>query len=444
MKRFLSLTCRNVVVIVSIVMFMIQLDASVLAIALPAIARDFAVPVVSLSLAITIYLTMLVACLPLSGWAADRFGPRRVMLVSMVGFASFSVLCALSKTLLMFVACRALMGICASLLTPVGRLLLLKQADKAELVDALAIIAMPMLIAPTVGPSIGGFIVEHGRWEYIFLLNVPVSLILFALTRWLVSEVPPDRGKRLDWAGAGLMAGALIALLAGIDRLASGVAQPLPWVLLTSGALLAGLTLGHVRCHPHPIVSFGSLEIPAFRTTVIGAGAVVRLPSRALLFILPLMFQGGFGFSPLAAGLLLMALNGGDLVTKPLIVRSYDWFGFRRTVFFGSLVGLLALAIVALVESGPGAIPLILIALFVAGVVRSIVFTGMSSLTFIALDQQNLSSGNVVANISMQLFNALAVSVTASILSLSVWRNGRAEPVMADYRFTLGDRKSVV
>ncbi|MBN8831995.1 MAG: MFS transporter [Sphingomonadales bacterium] len=437
MRRFLSLKCRNVVIIVSITMFMIQLDASVLAIALPEIARDFGVPLVSLSLAITIYLTMLVACLPLSGWAADRFGPKRVMLVSIMGFGGFSILCALVGNYWVFIACRAVMGFCASLLTPVGRLLLLKQADKSELVDALAIIAMPMLIAPTIGPSIGGFIVQHARWEYIFLLNVPVGLALFLLTRSLVLEVPPDRERRLDWIGAGLVAGTLIALLAGIDRLASGVEKPLPWLSIAGGILLAIWTVKHVRCHPYPIVSFAALANPAFRTTVIGAGAVVRLPARALLFILPLMFQGGFGFDPLVAGLLLMALNGGDLVSKPLVVRAYDRIGFRRTVFFGSLAGLLALSAIALVDRGRNAITIIVAALFVAGVVRSIVFTGMSSLTFITLDKQTLSSGNVVANISMQLFNALAVSITALILSLSVWSHGRTDPVIADYRFAL-------
>lgn len=437
MRRFLSLKCRNIVVIVSITMFMIQLDASVLAIALPQIARAFGVPVVSLSLAITIYLTMLVACLPLSGWAADRLGPKRIMMISIVGFGGFSALCALAPDYWTFIACRALMGICASLLTPVGRLLLLRQADKSELVDALAIIAMPMLVAPTVGPSIGGFIVEHGRWEYIFLLNLPVALVLLSLTHLLIVEVPSDRGRRLDWVGAGLMAGALIALLTGIDRLTGGFTAPLPWLMIAGGALLAWLTVRHIGRHPHPIVSFGAMKIPAFRTTAIGAGAVVRLPARAMLFILPLMFQGGFGFSPAVAGLLLMALNGGDLFTKPLVVRSYDRLGFRRTVFFGSLVGLLALAAMALAVPGDSAVPVVLIALFVAGIVRSIVFTGMSSLTFIALDQQNISSGNVVANISMQLFNALAVSVTALILSVSVWSSGRIEPVMTDYRMTL-------
>lgn len=434
MKRFLALQCRDVVVAVALGMFMVQLDASVLVIALPAMARDFGVPLVSLSLAVTIYLTMLVAFLPLSGWAADRFGPRRVMLWAMLGFGLFSLLCALAQTYAQFVAFRALMGISASLLTPVGRLIMLKQANRDELVDALAITAMPMLVAPTVGPSLGGFIVEHGRWEYIFLLNVPVALLLFLFCRWRLAEVPPEPDRRLDWIGAALLAGALIALLGGIDRLAAHPADPWPWALLAGGAVLGWLTRRHLRRHADPVVSLGALHIPGFRTTVVGAGAVVRMPLRAMLFLLPLMLQAGFGFSPFVAGLLLMALNGGDLVTKPLVVRSYDRLGFRRTIMAGSVACLASLAVIALAPPGARSLALILCALFVCGVARSILFTGMASLTFITLDSAHMSSGNVVANISMQLFNALSVSATALILGLSALSGGRSEPVMADYR----------
>jgi len=436
LKRFLTLKCRDIVIAVALTMFMVQLDASVLIIALPAIARAFDVPLVSLSLAVTIYLTMLVAFLPLSGWAADRFGPRRVLLSAMISFAIFSLLCALAQSYWQFVIFRALTGASASLLTPVGRLILLKQASKDELVDAVAITAMPMLVAPTIGPSLGGFIVEHGRWEFIFLLDVPVALLIFLFARWRVEEVAPEVNRRLDWIGAILIAISLVALLTGIDRLAARPGDPLPWGMASGGIALAWLAVRHLRAHPDPIVSLASLHVPVFRTTVVGMGAIVRLPLRAMLFLLPLMFQAGFGFSPFEAGLLLMALNGGDLVTKPLVVRCFDRLGFRHTIMIASLACLAALAVIASAGPGERSVAFILVALFVCGVARSILFTGMASLSFMALDSANLSSGNVVANISMQLFNVLAVSVTALILGLSAWSNGRDEPVLWDYSAT--------
>jgi MFS family permease len=159
-KRFLSLKSRDVIVVVAVAMFMAQLDGAVLAVAVPRISRDFGVPVVSLSLAITIYLTKLVAMLPISGWAADRFGARGVFLGATLGFGCSSLLCALAQSYWPFIAARALQGIAAALLTPVGRLILVRETPKEELVDALAISAMPMLVAPTVGPSVGGFIVD--------------------------------------------------------------------------------------------------------------------------------------------------------------------------------------------------------------------------------------------------------------------------------------------
>ena len=437
MKRFLSLKSRDVIVVVAASMFMAQLDGAVLAVAVPRISSDFGVPVVSLSLAITIYLTMLVAMLPVSGWAADRFGARRVFLGATLGFGFSSLLCALADGYWPFIAARALQGIAAALLTPVGRLILVRETPKEELVDALAITAMPMLVAPTVGPSVGGLIVDYMRWEYIFLLNLPIALVLFVIARLRIPQAAPDRSRRFDIVGALLISGALIAALTGFDRLSGGLARPLPWALIALGVVLAWIAWRHVERHPDPIVSFRSLAIPGFRTTAIGAGSVIRLPARAMLFALPLLFQLGFGFDPLVAGLMLMALNGGDLVMKPLAKPLYDRFGYRETVFWASIAGLAALLAVALASKGAWLVPLLLVALVVAGVARSLVFTGMASLTYASLGKTHMNSGNVVATISMQLFNAVAVSATAIMLALSADVAGRAEPAVADYRYAL-------
>jgi hypothetical protein len=202
LRRLLELKSRNAVLVAASAMFMAQLDGAVLVIALPRIARDFHVPVISLSLSITIYLTMLVAMLPISGWCADRFGAKRVFMAATLGFAFFSLCCALSTGLYSFVLARALQGAAAALFAPVGRLILLRQTPKHELVDALAITAMPMLIAPTLGPSLGGFIVQYARWEYIFLLNLPISVLLFLATRATIPRMEPEAPRKLDIVGA--------------------------------------------------------------------------------------------------------------------------------------------------------------------------------------------------------------------------------------------------
>ena len=424
MKRFLSLKSRDVIVVVAAAMFMAQLDGAVLAIALPEISRALGVPVVSLSLSITIYLTMLVAMLPISGWAADRFGPRRIFLIATVGFALFSALCAVAESYWIFVLARGLQGAAAALLTPVGRLILLRETPKDELVDALSITAMPMLVAPTIGPSLGGFIVDYARWEYIFLLNLPIAAALFAAAWLRIPATPPDPSRKFDIVGTMLLSAALISLLTGFDRLAGGFLRPLPWSLLAFGTVLAWLTLRHLKRHPDPIVSLEALQIPGFRTAALGAGAAIRLPARSILLALPLLFQLGFGFSPFAAGLLLIALNGGDLVTKPLARPFYQRFGYRETVFWASLAGLAALAAIASSIPGPWLVPVLVVALTVAGISRSLVFTGMASLSYATLSKAHMSSGNVVANISMQLFNAVAISATAVILALSAEAGG--------------------
>lgn len=434
MKRFLALKSRDVIVVVAASMFMAQLDSSMLVVALPAISDDFGVPAVSLSLAIAIYLAMLVAMLPVSGWAADRFGPRRVFLAATVGFAVASLLCTFADSYWPFVLARAAQGIAASLLTPVSRLILVRQTPKHELVDALSITAMPMLVAPTIGPSIGGFLVDYLHWETIFLLNLPIAAIVFALAWMRIPAVAPDPTRRFDLTGALLVGGTLVCLLTGFDRLGGGLSRAGPWGLIALGMLLSAATWWHLRRHPAPILSFAPLRIPAFRTAAIGAGSLVRLPARSMLFALPLLFQLGFGLSPFAAGLVLMALSAGDLVTKPLIQPLYARFGYRESVVWGSMAGLAALLAVALAVPGPWLVPLLVATLAVAGIARSLVFTGMASLSYATLSEAHMTSGNVLASISMQLFNAVAISATAVLLGLSAQLGGRAEPAILDYR----------
>lgn len=437
MRRFLALKNRDMVLITATAMFMAQLDGSVMIVALPSIARDFGLPTVSLSFAVTIYLTMLVAILPISGWAADRFGPRRVFLTATAGFAIFSIGCALSDSFWPFILSRALQGACAALMTPVGRLILLRQTDKSELVDALSITAMAMLIAPTLGPSIGGFIVDYGRWEYIFLINVPISALLLIAGRLRIPDLGADPSLRLDAIGALLLSGGLLAALSGFDRLVGGLAAPLPWLLIAAGVGAFAIGVRHIRRQETPLISFEAMRHAGFRSATIGASAIMRIPGRALLFALPLMFQLGFGFSPFEAGLLLIAINGADFLTKPWIKPSLDRFGFRRTVVFASLAGVVAIALFAVARPGPLLLPVLIAGLFLAGAARSFVFTSLTALAFSTLNNATMTSGNVLASISMQAFNTLAVSITAVTLSLFARVGDGAEPGMADYRFTL-------
>ncbi len=437
MKRLLALQSWDMVLITSAAMFMAQLDGAVLVVALPDIARDFGRPVVSLSLAVSIYVTMIVAVLPASGWAADRFGAKRVFLSAIVGFAAFSLCCALSETFWTFILARALQGASAALIVPVGRLILLRQTSKEELVDAMAITAMPMLIAPTFGPSLGGFIVDYARWEYIFLLNLPVSALLFLVACIRIPRMEADPRLPLDVRGIVLLGGGLIAMLTGLDRLVGGLAAPLPWSLIATGMLLFLAAIHHIRRHPGAVVETAAMHSPAFRTAAIGAGAFSRLPPRALIFALPLMFQVGFGLSPFVAGLLLIALNGGDLITKPWIKPLFDRLGYRHTVIGASIAGLAAIAVFIAATPGQWLLPLLTVALFVAGMARSLVFTGISTLSYATLGPSTMTSGNVLANISMQLFNALSISITAVILSLFARAGGYTEPSIDQYRLTL-------
>lgn len=437
MIHWFRLESRGLVLAVAVTMFMVQLDATMLVVALPVISSEFRVPTMSLSLAITIYLTMMVALLPASGWAADRFGARRVFVCAIVGFALASLLCALCDSLWLLVTARALQGAAASMLVPIARLILLKRTARHELVDALSIMAMPMLVAPTVGPILGGLIVQFTRWELIFLLNLPVAVLLLWLTRAHVPPLSPDPTKRLDWRGALLFAGALITGTTGLDRLTANPERPLAWLLVACGAAIAAMTWRHLRRHPHPIVSLDALRHPTFATTALGAGALVRVPARALLFITPLMLQMAFGLSPFAAGLALMALSGGDLVTKPVIRPLFDRFGFYRTMIWSSLAGSMTLVALAMLPRSSMLVPALLVVLLVSGISRSVLFTGISVQSFSALDDEQMSSGNVVISVSQQFMNMATVLLSTMLLALLAQTAGKLEPGLLEFRLAL-------
>ncbi|MEO0031935.1 MAG: hypothetical protein RIS94_1693 [Pseudomonadota bacterium] len=418
-------------------MFMVQLDGAVLGVALPTIAADFGVRPLSLSLAVTIYLTMLVALLPISGWAADRFGARCVFLGAVTGFALASLLCALSRSFWPFIVARALQGGAAALLAPVGRLIMLRRTPPDEMVDALSIIAMPMLIAPTIGPSVGGFIVSYASWPLIFLLNLPVAAGLIALTLRHVPPQPGDRARRLDAGGAVMLGLALVLVLAGADRLSGRFANPMPWILVLGGGVLGGLTVRHLRGHPYPVISLDSLAIPGYRETIIGSGAAIRVPQRALMFIAPLMFQIGLGMDALTAGLLLMMLSAGDMVIKPLVRPMFDRVGFRASITWSSLAGLAAMALMVVDLPPPLRMPGYGLMLLVAGMSRSVVFTGMTSLSFVMLPPEHVNSGNTLASISQQLTNALAVSASTLVVTGSAMAGGRLDPRQTDFSISM-------
>ncbi|XJJ70881.1 MFS transporter [Novosphingobium sp. BL-8A] len=408
---------RAVAVMVAFVMFLSILEATVIATALPAMARDFGVAPSELGIGITAYLLVSTAFLPLSSWAAQRIGPRRVLATSVLGFGMASLLCSLSTSLAFFVAARALQALCSSLMTPVGNLVLLRVTPKHRLVEMLAISTTPALIAPVIGPPLGGFLTQTLGWQSIFLINLPLTLIGAILARKLIPRIAPQPAP-FDPIGFVLIACALALLIYGFDRLGANPGRMAgPAAMIALGALAAVLAYRYLQARPHGLVPLGALRHRTFRSIAFGAGMLLRIPHMGQALVLPLYFQLAFGLSPGMTGLLLLANNLGDLALKPVVGRVIRATGFRAALSVGTAMTMASLTgVAAFTEDMP--LWAMAGAMLLVGMARSVPFTGMVSLAFADVGQEELPGAIVLNSIGNALSAAVGISLGALILNM--------------------------
>jgi EmrB/QacA subfamily drug resistance transporter len=409
---------RVIALIVACALFMAQLDSSVVLVALPAMARSFAVRPIDLSIGITIYILAQAVLLPSSSWVADRFGARRTFVFALIGFTLASMLCGLSRTLPEFVAARTLQGVAAALMTPVARILLLESTEKEDLIGVMTISTVPMLVAPTLGPPVGGFITTYLSWPWIFLLNVPIGVVGVVLVMRFIPPTVALIRRPFDVAGFVLLAGATTGVLFGLDELStSSVQWGLGGVLTLLGGCCGWLAFRHLRRHSHPLISLDAVQLKTFRATTLSGGTLARLPMRALPFVLPLLFQVALGYSAVAVGFLLLAMNGGDLMLKTLVTRSLRRFGFRRVLLWSTTL-MSATVVAAALLCIFGSYLTMLVVLAASGMARSLLFSALSTLAFADVPRAELGSASVLWNLAVQMTSAFGVSLGAICMNL--------------------------
>src|SRR5690606_34103941 len=291
---------RLVTFLVTGAMFMEVLDGNIIATALPDMGRSFGVDAVQLNIAISAYLLALGVFIPISGWMTDRYGPRRVLACAIAGFTLTSLGCGLVDSLHAFIALRVLQGASGALMVPVGRLLVLRTTPPHRRMQAMSNLVWPALIAPVIAPPLGGFIASHLHWHWIFFLNVPLGLLGLALTLWLIPpmDLPPRRP--FDWVGFILCSLGIFALLGALEWLSTSI-QSTALALLAGGVLLILAARRHLYRAAAPMLSLAPLSIQTFRVVMLG-GSITRVAIGSLPFLLPLMFQLGFGMNAFQAG----------------------------------------------------------------------------------------------------------------------------------------------
>ncbi len=426
---------KLIALVVASAFFMENLDGTVIVIALPTMAESLGTDTVALTIGVTSYLLTLAALVPASGWIADRLGVRNVFCAAIGGFVVSSILCGQSTGLWEFTGARILQGASAALMSPVGRLAVLRTTSKKELVQAIALITWPGLIAPVVGPPLGGFIATYGSWRWIFFLNVPIGLIGMVLVARYVPNLRSDERRPFDVSGFLLMAFALGTILYALEAAGHGSAN---WFLIVSvfalGLAAGTFAIRHAGRKPHPLLDLSIFRIPTFSATALTGGSVFRLTSGAMPYLLPLLFQIGFGLSAVSAGLLVLAYAAGNLGMKVVTTRILRMFGFRRVlVFNGMLAAASILACAFLAPATPQWA--VMTVLFVAGCLRSMQLTCINTLMFADVPDRQKSSATTLSVMSHQLSMSIGIAIGALILSLSADLRGAAAGDLAVFDF---------
>ena len=427
---------RTVPLIIGCALFMELLDATAVLTALPQMAADFGEPAIRMNLVVTLYLLAVAVFVPISGWAADRFGPRRVFVTAIVLFMCSSLACAASTSLWQLSLARLLQGASGAMMAPVGQVILLRWSSRENLMRAMAFLTMPALIGPMIGPPLGGFLVTVLSWHWIFLINLPIGLIGLVLILKHIPDYPGQPATVLDVRGFLLCGGGLASLVFGFETLGRA---SLPWpgavMLLLLGGLCLVFYVRHAKRATHPLINLKLFKIPTFSTAITG-GSLFRLGSSSLPFLLVLLFQVGFGLSPLVAGLLMLANGAGALTMKFLSVRIVKRFGFRRTLVGNALLTGLAVALCATFQAGT---PywLIIALLFLGGVIRSLQFSTVAALTFMDVPSELASRASSLSSMSMQLTMSLAVGLAAMVLALVMNLRGHVEIQASDVSITM-------
>jgi EmrB/QacA subfamily drug resistance transporter len=406
---------RIVPLILATSLFMENMDATVIATSLAAIAADIGTDPISLKLALTAYLVALAIFIPISSWMADRFGSKRVFCWAMLVFIIGSLACAFSNSLLTFVGSRFLQGMGGAMMTPVARLVLVRATPRNQLVHAMAWLTIPGLIGPIVGPPVGGAITTFLSWHWIFLINVPIGLIGIVLVNRFLPDTQRNAPRRMDFTGFFLAGSSFALFVFGTSVISLPALPPIFGVIATAiGIGLGALYVRHALRTEYPLLDLRLFRFPLFRSSVV-AGGFFRLGQGATPFLFPLMLQLVFGMSPFEAGMVTFASAVGAIVAKFCAHWLFETFGFRNSLVFSTAVS--ALGIGAMGFYTPDTpIPLILGILVFVGFWNSTFWTGSGVFVFADVDDKDAGQANVISQVGVQLTMALGVALGGGVL----------------------------
>jgi EmrB/QacA subfamily drug resistance transporter len=396
--------------------FMEFLDGTILVTALPSISTDFRVPATDLNITMSAYLLAAAMGIPVGGWIAERFGARLVFCLAIAIFTSASLACSLSQDITALTVSRIIQGGAGAMMVPVGTLVVLRSTAKADLLRATAFLVWPGLMAPVLAPVVGGALTTYLSWHWIFLINIPLGVVAFVAA---VQLIPRDAGspdRRLDWWGLLLTTLGVGALMVGLELASSHPESPWSAPIAVAGPAFLTCAIIWMRRTRHPLFDLRVFSTRTFRAMATG-GFSYRLSISAVPFLLPLMFQTGFGWSPLHAGGMLAAIFIGNIGIKPATTPLIRRFGFRAVLVFASLASAVTFVLcAALTAHVPEA--LIFALLVCSGAFRSVGFSAYASVQYADILPAQLTSANTLSATIVQLGTGAGIAVAALLVRL--------------------------
>ena len=435
MKKFSpvqqDLAAKLIPFIVGCALFMQMLDATVVATALPMMAASLDSTPVRMNVAITAYLLAVAVFVPICGWAADRFGAKRLFIFAIFLFSFTSLTCALSWDLLSLTVSRFIQGIAGAMMVPVGRIIMLRTIPRNQILKATSFLSIPALLGPILGPPLGGFLVTYASWHWIFLINIPIGIIGIFLVLKFVIEYKSEKKPRLDWIGFVLTGIGMATFVIGIEAIGNhthGYAYPIG--LIGTGLLCWILYVRHAKRYAEPIIDLSLLSIPTFSAAVLG-GNMTRLAVGSMPFLLTLLFQVGFGYSPMASGMITFSIAVGSLMMKFIATAVFGRWGFRKVLIVnGTLTGLMTITNAFFIETTP--VLLMATLLLLGGFFRSLQFTGVNSLAFADIEPDAMSQASSFSATAQQIGISLGMGIATVTLDLSMQLRGAERLSIAD------------